>query len=115
NNVPTFLEFNSNGDVVMKGGDGQGTTDVSKSDAYAAVEAGNPISQGNPQPFLTGALSNTFTYGNFDLNFQLRGTFGNSILNNIRNNLMIPGSILETNMLEDVNTLPKEYNTNRLT
>lgn len=115
NNVPSFLEFNANGDVVMKGADGNGTTDVSKSDAYEAVKAGNPIAQGNPQPFLTGALSNTFTYGNFDLNFQLRGTFGNSILNNIRNNLMIPGSILETNMLADVNTLPKEYNTNRLT
>lgn len=115
NNVPSFLEFNSNGEVVMKGGDGQGTTDVSKSDAYVAVEAGNPIGQGNPQPFLTGALSNNFTFGNFDLNFQLRGTFGNSILNNIRNNLMIPGSILETNMLEDMNDLPDNYNTNRLT
>lgn len=115
NNVPTFKEFNSNGEVVMVGGDGQGTTDVSKSDAYTAVAAGNPISAGNPQPFLTGALSNMFRYGNFDLNFQLRGTFGNSILNNIRNNLMLPGSILETNMLEDVNTLPDNYNTNRLT
>lgn len=115
NNVPTFLEFNSAGEVVMVGGDGSGTTDVSKSDAYAAVEAGNPISAGNPQPFLTGALSNNFRYGNFDLSFQLRGTFGNSILNNIRNNLMIPGSILETNMLQDVNTLPDNYNTNRLT
>lgn len=115
NNVPTFLQFNANGEVVMVGGDGSGTTDVSKSDAYSAVSAGNPISAGNPQPFLTGALSNTFRYGNFDLNFQLRGTFGNSILNNIRNNLMIPGSILETNMLKDVNGLPANYNTNRLT
>lgn len=115
NNVPTFLEFNSNGEVVMVGADGKGTTDVSKSDAYAAVKAGNPISAGNPQPFLTGALSNSFKYKNFDLNFQLRGTFGNSILNNIRNNLMIPGSILETNMLADITTMPANYNTNRLT
>lgn len=28
---------------------------------------------------------------------------------------MIPGSILETNMLEDMNDLPDNYNTNRLT
>jgi TonB-linked SusC/RagA family outer membrane protein len=115
NNVPTFKEFNSNGDVVMVGGDGQGTTDVSKSDAYTAVSAGNPISQGNPQPFLTGALSNMFRYGNFDLTFQLRGTFGNKILNQLRNNLMLPGSILQSNMLADVNTLPDNYETNRLT
>ena len=116
NYVPTFVEFNSEGKVVMKGAEGKGnTTDVSVSDAYEAFKAGNPISAGNPQPFLTGALSNTFRYGNFDLSFQLRGTFGNSILNNIRNNLMIPGSILETNMLKDVNTLPDNYETNRLT
>lgn len=114
NNVPTFKEFD-NGVVVMVGGDGQGTTDVSKSDAYTAVSAGNPISAGNPQPFLTAALSNTFRYGNFDLSFQLRGSFGNSILNQLRNNLMIPGSILETNMLKDVTTLPANYQTNRLT
>lgn len=115
NNVPTFLEFNSDGQVVMVGGDGNGTTDVSKSDAYVAVENGNPISQGNPQPFMNAALSNNFRYGNFDLSFQLRGTFGNSILNNIRNNLMISGSILETNMLADVNTLPDNYSENKLT
>ena len=115
NNVPTFKEFNSSGQVVMVGGDGQGTTDVSKSDAYAAVSAGNPISAGNPQPFLTGALSNMFRYGNFDLNFQLRGSFGNSILNQLRNNLMLPGSILQSNMMSDVSTLPANYETNRLT
>lgn len=115
NNVPTFKEFNDAGQVVMVDGNGQGTTDVSKSDAYVAVSKGNPISAGNPQPFLTGALSNTFTYGNFDLNFQLRGSFGNSILNQLRNNLMIPGSILESNMMADVSSLPANYNTNRLT
>ena len=60
------------------------------------------------------AVCNSFRYGNFDLNFQLRGVFGNKILNNLRSNLMIPGSILETNMLKDVTTLPKEYSTNVL-
>ncbi|MDQ1085886.1 TonB-dependent receptor [Siphonobacter sp. SORGH_AS_1065] len=116
NNVPTFVGFDANGNVLMKPGDGnEPVTEVSKSDAAKAVADGQPLNQGNPQPFLTGAFSNTFRYKNFDLNFQLRGTFGNKILNNVRNNLMLPGSILETNMLRDVNTLPTNYGTNVLT
>ncbi|MFT4031438.1 MAG: TonB-dependent receptor [Siphonobacter sp.] len=116
NNVPTFAGFDDDGNVLMKSGTGgDPVTDVSTSDASVAAAAGNPINQGNPQPFLTGAFSNTFRYKNFDLSFQLRGTFGNKILNNIRNNLMLPGSILETNMLKDVNTLPVNYGTNVLT
>lgn len=116
NNVPTFVGFDDKGAVIMKDSAGTGTTtDVSLSDAYGAARAGNLIAAGNPQPFLTAALSNMFRYGNFELSFQLRGTFGNSILNQIRNNLMVPGSILQSNMLKDVNTLPDEYATNRLT
>ncbi|MBO9639409.1 MAG: TonB-dependent receptor [Siphonobacter aquaeclarae] len=116
NNVPTFAGFKSDGTVLMKPGAGQEpVTKFDDSDAALAVKNGNPINQGNPQPFLTGSFSNSFRYKNFDLNFQLRGTFGNKILNNIRNNLMLPGSILETNMLKDVNTLPTNYSTNQLT
>ncbi|MCD8538498.1 MAG: SusC/RagA family TonB-linked outer membrane protein [Leadbetterella sp.] len=115
NYVPTFAGFNDDGVVMMVDSAGTGTTtNISDSDAYGAMRAGNAIAQGNPQPFLTGALSNTFRYGNFDLSFQLRGTFGNSILNNIRSNLMIPGSILETNMLKDVNTMPDKYTQNQI-
>lgn len=116
NNVPTFAGFNSSGSVLMKPGVGQEpTTDVSKSDAAVAVTNKNLLAQGNPQPFLTASFSNNFRYKAFDLSFQLRGTFGNKILNNIRNNLMLPGSIQETNMLKDVNTLPVGYATNILT
>ena len=45
--------------------------------------------------------------------FQLRGTFGNTILNAVRSNLLIPGSILETNMLKGRNGLPKELRRKR--
>ncbi len=68
----------------------------------------------NPQPFLTGAWVNSFSYKGFDLNFQLRGVFGNKILNNTRSNLSIPGSILETNMLRSVSELPAGFSTNAL-
>ncbi|GAA4453489.1 TonB-dependent receptor [Nibrella saemangeumensis] len=115
NNVPTFAGFSSDGKVLLVSGSGdQPVTDVSKADAAVRFAAGNPLNQGNPQPFLTGAFINSFRFGNFDLNFQIRGVFGNKILNNLRSNLMIPGSILETNMLRDVTTLPKEYSTNVL-
>ena len=57
---------------------------------------------------------NSFKYKKFDLSFQLRGVFGNSILNNLRSNLSIPGSILETNMLQSVTELPKNFSTNAL-
>ena len=116
NNVPTFTgSYSADGQPLLKAGTGDTpVTDVSKADAAAAFAAGSPIKQGNPQPFLTAAFINSFRYGNFDLNFQLRGTFGNSILNNLRSNLMIPGSILETNMLKDVTTLPKNYGVNVL-
>ncbi len=116
NNVPTFTgAYSAKGEPLLKAATGDTpVTDVSKADAAAAVAAGNPIAQGNPQPFLNASFINSFRYGNFDLNFQLRGVFGNSIMNNTRSNFMIPGSILETNMLRDVSGLPKEYGVNVL-
>ncbi len=116
NNVPTFTgSYSADGQPLLKAATGDTpTTDVSKADAAAAISAGNPIKQGNPQPFLNASFINTLRYKGFDVYFQLRGTFGNSILNNLRSNLMIPGSILETNMLKDVTTLPKNYGVNVL-
>lgn len=116
NNVPTFTgSYSADGQPLLKAATGDTpVTDVSKADAAAAVAAGSPIKQGNPQPFLNASFINTFRYKGFDLYFQLRGTFGNSILNNLRSNLMIPGSILETNMLKEVTTLPKNYGVNVL-
>jgi iron complex outermembrane receptor protein len=40
--------------------------------------------------------------------------FGNKIINNLRSNLALPGSILETNMLKEVADLPANYSTPRL-
>jgi len=116
NNVPTFAgSYGADGQPLLKAAVGDTpTSDVSKADAAAAILAGNPIAQGNPQPFANASWINTFRYGNFDLNFQLRGTFGNKIMNNTRSNFMIPGSILETNMLRDVTTLPIKYGVNVL-
>ena len=116
NNVPTFTgSYSADGQPLLKPGTGDTpVTDVSKADAAAAVAAGNPIKQGNPQPFLNASFINTFRYKGFDVYFQLRGTFGNSILNNLRSNLLIPGSILETNMLKGVTDLPKNYGVNVL-
>lgn len=123
NNVPTFVGYtdvtDDKGNVstvpLLKPGSGDTpVTQVSKADAAVAVAAGNPINQGNPQPFLNGSFINTFRYKNFDLNFLLRGVFGNKILNNTRSNYLIPGSVLETNMLRDVTTLPTKYGVNVL-
>ena len=91
--------------MLLQGKDGKPVTDP------ANAQVGF---KDNPQPFLTAAWVNSFTYKKFDLNFQLRGVFGNSILNNIRSNLSIPGSILETNMLKSVSELPVGFSTNAL-
>jgi TonB-dependent starch-binding outer membrane protein SusC len=115
NNVPTFAGFGADGKVLLRSGKGDGTTtEIGDADAAARFAAGNPLAQGNPQPFLTASLVNTFNYKNFDLNFLLRGVFGNSILNNVRSNLLIPGSILETNMLRGLSDLPNNYTQNQI-
>ena len=116
NNVPTFAgSYSADGQPLLKAATGDTpVTDYKSSDAAAGVASGTYIKQGNPQPFLNASFINTFRYKGFDLYFQLRGTFGNSILNNLRSNLMLPGSILETNMLKDVTTLPKNYGVNVL-
>ncbi|CCH56946.1 TonB-dependent receptor plug [Fibrisoma limi BUZ 3] len=116
NYVPTFTgQYNADGQPLLVSGKGDTPTpNVADSDAIVAYANGNPINQGNPQPFFNLSLSNSFRYKNFDLNFLLRGVFGNTILNNTRSNYMIPGSILETNMLRDVTTLPNNYGVNVL-
>lgn len=114
NFVPTFAGFNTSGQMLLKSGTDSLTTRINSSDAAAGLAKNDLVRQGNPQPFLNASFINTFRYKNLDVYFQLRGTFGNSILNNIRSNLMIPGSILETNMLKDVTTMPVGYGTNVL-
>jgi iron complex outermembrane receptor protein len=89
----------------MEGADGIPTTDYTKAKLYEA---------GIAQPRLSASFINSFQYGNFDLNFQLRGVFGNKILNNLRSNLSIPGSILESNMLTAIGDYQTNYSTNQL-
>ncbi|NIG54114.1 SusC/RagA family TonB-linked outer membrane protein [Chitinophaga sp. Cy-1792] len=56
------------------------------------------VQTGNAQPKLLYGWSNTFTYGNFDLNFFLRGVYGNKILNATLANLNVPYGSTQTNL-----------------
>jgi TonB-linked SusC/RagA family outer membrane protein len=103
--IPHFVRFDTNGDVLMDAKDGTLTND-------AALTKLNDVGLGIPR--YTAAFVNSFRYKHFDLNFQLRGMFGNKIINNLRSNLALPGSILETNMLKEVGDYPIEYSTPRL-
>lgn len=56
---------------------------------------------GNPQPKLLAGWSNSFSYGNWDLNFFLRGSFGNKIFNATRADLFRPSTAQYSNILKD--------------
>ncbi|GEO05284.1 SusC/RagA family TonB-linked outer membrane protein [Adhaeribacter aerolatus] len=103
--IPHFAGFGTDGKVLLEGADGTTTTDYTKAKLYEA---------GVAQPRLSASFINSFQYGNFDLNFQLRGVFGNKILNNLRSNFTIPGSILEGNQLTDIANYQTNYSTNQL-
>jgi TonB-linked SusC/RagA family outer membrane protein len=106
NNVPKFRGFDVSGKMLFQAKEQGDTTSVP-----GLAEIGF---KGNPQPFFTGAWVNSFRYRNIDLNFQFRGVFGNKIMNNVRTNLALPGSILQTNMLTEVGTMPANYGTTRM-
>jgi len=104
--IPTFAGFAEDGKVLMVAKDGgDPTTDYSK----ALLSE-----KGQAQPRVNASWVNTFTFKRFDASFQLRGVFGNKIMNNLRSNLAIPGSILQTNMLNEVANYPTNYGTNQL-
>ena len=104
--IPHFVGFDTNGDILMEAKDGGApTNDASLTKLY---DAGIGI------PKYTVALVNSFTFKHFDLSFQLRGMFGNKIINNLRSNFALPGSILENNMLTEVADYPISYSTPRL-
>ncbi len=66
---------------------------------------------GDAQPKLLVGFSNTFKYKNFDLNFLLRGVFGNKIMNATRADLFRPSTAASTNILQDVaNESPADNN-----
>ncbi len=56
---------------------------------------------GSPQPKLLLGWTNTFRYGNFDLNVFIRGVFGNKIFNATRADLFRPSTAQYTNILAD--------------
>lgn len=56
---------------------------------------------GSPQPILNYGWSNSFSYRNFDVNFFVRGVYGNKIFNATRADLFRPATVAFTNILED--------------
>ncbi len=57
---------------------------------------------GSPQPKLLLGWTNTFRFSNFDLNFFIRGVFGNKIFNATRADLFRPTTAQFTNVLKEV-------------
>lgn len=69
---------------------------------------------GSPQPKILLGWTNTFRYGNFDLNFFVRGVFGNKIFNATRADLFRPSTVQFTNVLKEVaSESPKDVNSYR--
>lgn len=98
--IPKFRGFDENGIIQLETEDGGTTTSYAEAARYEA---------GIAQPRITASFNNSFVFQNFDLSFQLRGVFGNKIINNLRSNIALPGSILENNMLRDVADFPVNY------
>ncbi|AYB32164.1 SusC/RagA family TonB-linked outer membrane protein [Chryseolinea soli] len=98
--IPHFRGYDENGLIQYETEDGGVTTDYGSAKKF---EKGSGI------PKATVSWINTFTYKHFDFSFQLRGVFGNKIINNLRSNLTLSGSILENNMLRDIDQYPANY------
>jgi iron complex outermembrane receptor protein len=103
--LPNFRGYDENGAILLEAEDGGTTTDFAN--AKKSV-------QGIGLPRTTAALVNTFTYKGFDLTFQLRGVFGNKIINNMRSILSLPNYVLENNMLSSLNEVPDNVSTQNL-
>jgi TonB-linked SusC/RagA family outer membrane protein len=100
--VPKFSGFDDDGNITFQAEDGSATSDYARAKKF---ESGIGI------PKTTISWINNFAYRNFDLSFQLRSVFGNKILNNLRSNLTLSGSVLENNMIRDISTFPTNYST----
>ncbi|WP_235920974.1 TonB-dependent receptor [Foetidibacter luteolus] len=83
-----------NGVSQYVGGDGKLTTNPAIGTDYHYL--------GSAQPKLLVGWNNSFKYGNFDLNFFLRGVFGNKIFNATRADLFRPTTAQYANILVDV-------------
>ncbi|KAA5540560.1 SusC/RagA family TonB-linked outer membrane protein [Adhaeribacter rhizoryzae] len=82
-NIWHFVGKNDQGVSQFQKADGTITTTPSSLDFTIA---------GNAQPKLLYGWNNTFKYGNFDLNFFVRGVYGNKILNATLANLNNPAA-----------------------
>lgn len=103
--LPSFRGYDETGAILLEAPGGGTTTDFAS--AKKSVH-------GIGIPRYTASLINTFTFNKFDLSFQLRGVFGNKILNNMRSTLSLPNSILENNMLKSLNDVPDIVSTQNL-
>lgn len=103
--IPRFAGFTESGLMQLENPNGAPVTNYNRDILFE---------RGDALPRKTASWINSFTYKAFTLNFQLRTVWGNKILNNQRSNFMIPGSILETNMVRDVSTMPANYGVNQL-
>ncbi|MCE7040252.1 TonB-dependent receptor [Dyadobacter sp. CY312] len=100
--VPKFRGYDDDGNVTFEAENGSTSTNYADAKKF---ESGIGI------PKTTISWTNNFSHGNFDLSFQLRGVFGNKILNNLRSNLTLSGSVLENNMIRDIADFPVNYST----
>lgn len=103
--MPKFRGYDDTGAILLEAEDGGTTTDFATAKKFV---------QGVGIPRHTAALVNTFNYGRFDLTFQLRGVFGNKIINNMRSILSLSNYILENNMLKSLHEVPDNVSTQNL-
>lgn len=88
-NIWKYAGKDENGVTQIYKADGTTTLAPSSADVYYA---------GNAQPKLLYGWNNNFSYKNFDLNFFIRGVYGNKILNATLADLNSPGDATAMNM-----------------
>lgn len=86
---PVYEGIDENGKWVLQDLDGDG--DIDKDDETVI---------GNGLPDFSYGWNNTFKFGNFDLNFFLRGAVGHDLVNSFRAFYEIPSVITSYNILE---------------
>jgi TonB-linked SusC/RagA family outer membrane protein len=75
---PEFVEVGEDGTFVFADQNGDGTTDA---DGDGVTDEEDKIVIGNALPDFSIGFANTFRFGDFDLNFFIRGDFGHDLAN----------------------------------
>ena len=91
---PRFTGFDANGQYQWQDNGGGGNDPFGKDRTYL----------GSPQPKATLGWSNNFSYGNFDLSFLLRGSFGQKVANGNRLFFVNPNRFPGYNLLKEAFT-----------